>query len=210
MVEFFSNLIENDVLATIIMSFVPMIELKGGIVFARGLGLGFFSAFGFAYLGSTLAFVLVYFLLKPILALLKRIKWFKNFTLKVEDYVEDRAKDAVSKQQQNQKNRTKSETFIKQLSVFIFVAIPLPMTGVWMGTAIAVFLGLKFSQSILPVALGNLVAGTIIAILAEICIRFWSIAILDYILYGLLGIALILTTLVIVKLIIQKPKKEEE
>lgn len=210
MVEFISNLIKNDVLSTLIMSFIPMIELKGGIVFARGLGLGFFSAFGIAYIGSTLAFVLVYFLLKPILALLKKIKWFKSFTLKIEGYFEERAKETLAKQQLNKKNQTKSETFIKQLSVSIFVAIPLPMTGVWMGTAIAVFLGLKFSQSILPVVLGNFIAGAIIALLAEICVRFWSIKILDYILYGLLGLALVLTILVVIKLIIQKPKKEEE
>ena len=192
------------------MSFVPMIELKGGIVFARGLGLGFFTAFGVAYVGSTLAFILVYFLLKPILALLKKIKWFKSFTLKIEGYFEDKANETLSKQQQNKKNHSKPETFIKQLGVFVFVAIPLPMTGVWMGTAIAVFLGLKFSQSMLPVALGNFVAGAIIAVLAEICIRFWSIAVLDYILYGLLGLALILTILVVIKLVRQKPKKDED
>ena len=209
MVDFISNLIKNDVLSTLIMSFIPMIELKGGIVFARGLGLGFFSAFGIAYLGSTLAFILVYFLLKPVLALLKKVKWFKSFTLKVEGYFEDRANETLAKQQQNQKNRAKSETFIKQLSVCIFVAIPLPMTGVWMGTAIAVFLGLKFSQSILPVVLGNFIAGAIIALLAEICVRFWSIEVLDYILYGLLVLALVLTILVIIKLVLQKPKKEE-
>ena len=210
MVGFISKLIGNEFWATLVMSLFPLVELKGGIVFARGLGLGFFSAFGIAYIGSTLAFVLVYFLLKPILALLKKIKWFKRFTLKIEGYFEERAKETLAKQQLNKKNQTKSETFIKQLSVSIFVAIPLPMTGVWMGTAIAVFLGLKFSQSILPVVLGNFIAGAIIALLAEICVRFWSIKILDYILYGLLGLALVLTILVVIKLIIQKPKKEEE
>ena len=49
------------------------------------------------------------------------------------------------------------------LGVFVFIAIPLPMTGVWTGTAIAVFLGLKFRQVILPVLGGNLVAGLIIS-----------------------------------------------
>lgn len=210
MVEFLGNLIENDYLATLLMSFMPMIELKGGIVFARGLGLDFFTSFGVAYVGSTLAFILVYFLLKPILALLKKIKWFKKFTLKVEGYFEDKANETLAKQQQNQKNRSKSESFIKQLGVFVFVAIPLPMTGVWMGTAIAVFLGLKFSQSVLPVVIGNFIAGTIIAVLAEICVRFWSIEVLDYILYGLLGLALVLTIIVIIKLVLQKPKKDTE
>ena len=210
MVEFITSLIENNILATLLVSFMPMIELKGGIVFARGTGLGFFSSFGLAFIGSTLAFIIVYFLLKPILALLKKIKWFKSFTLKIESYFEEKAIKTLAKQQNNEKVRSKSEIFIKQIGVFVFVAIPLPMKGVWMGTAIAVFFGLKFYQTILPVALGNFIAGTIIALLAEICVKFWSIRILDYILYGLLGLALVLTILVIIKLTLQKPKKEEE
>ena len=74
MTEFISNLIGNDFWATLIMSFIPLIELKGGIVFARGVGFGFFKAFLLSYLGSTIVFVPVYFLLKPILKLLKKIK----------------------------------------------------------------------------------------------------------------------------------------
>lgn len=48
MVEFIQNLIGNDLWATIIMSFVPLIELKGGIVFARGVGFNFLEAFFFS------------------------------------------------------------------------------------------------------------------------------------------------------------------
>ena len=61
------------------MSFVPLIELKGGIIFARGVGMGFFESLGIAYVGSTLAFFLIFFLLRPILDLLKKIKWIGNF-----------------------------------------------------------------------------------------------------------------------------------
>ena len=42
MTDFILNLVGNNYVATIVMSFMPMIELKGGIVFARGAGLGFF------------------------------------------------------------------------------------------------------------------------------------------------------------------------
>ena len=96
--------------------------------------------------------------------------------------------------------------------MFVFVAIPLPMTGVWMGTAIAVFFGLKFSQCVLPVALGNLVAGSIITLLAEICILFWSIEVLDYILYALFALAIVLLIVFIVKVSLKKgqEKKEDE
>jgi uncharacterized membrane protein YfcA len=103
-----------------------------------------------------------------------------------------------------------SETLLKQLGVFIFVAIPLPLTGVWTGTAIAVFLNLKFKNVILPVVIGNLVAGLIISLLAVICIEFWTIQSLDYILYGLFALAIVLLVITILKVVKQKPKKGEE
>ena len=43
MTEFISNLIGNDHVATLIMSFLPLIELKGGIVFGWN-ALGFIKA----------------------------------------------------------------------------------------------------------------------------------------------------------------------
>ena len=82
--------------------------------------------------------------------------------------------------------------------MFIFVAIPLPMTGVWTGTAIAVFLGLKFKQAFVPIALGNLVAGVIISVLAELCLTY-----LNIILLVMLIIAVVLFIVFIVKIAIR-------
>ncbi len=209
MTKFLQQLIGNDFLATIIMSFVPLIELKGGIVFARSLGLDFFLAFALAYAGSTLVFFPIYFLLKPILELIKKIKIFSKLALKIESYFEQKANDAIEQQSKNGK-KAKSGEYLKKLGVFIFVAIPLPMTGIWTGTAIAVFLGLKFKDAILPVVLGNAVAGIIISLLAELCIALWSLEVLDYILYGLFALALVLLAIVIIKIAKSKPKQEQE
>ena len=210
MVEFISNLIGNDFWATLVMSLFPLIELKGSIVFARGVGMDFFTAFALSYLGSTVVFIVVYFLLKPILNLLKKIKWFSRIALKCESYCEEKAKSAVENQKKKGKSSNISETLLKQLGVFIFVAIPLPMTGVWTGTAVAVFLGLKFKDVVLPVCLGNLVAGLLISLLAQLCISLWNIAVLDYILYALFAIAVVLLAVLIVKVALQKPKDKKE
>lgn len=205
MVNFIVDLIKNEYLATLIMSFIPLIELKGGIVFARGAGLGFLEAFGLSYLGSTAVFFPIFFLLVPILNLFKKIKWFKSFAERAENYVRQRAENAVKKN--NRGDVIKSEKFIKQIGVFIFIAIPLPMTGVWMGTAIAVFLGLKFKDAFLPVILGNAVAGLIISALAELCMAIWTIQALDYILYGLFALAAILLVVFIIKILKPSTKK---
>ena len=206
MVEFLRNAIGNDVWATLIMSFVPLIELKGGIVFARGAGFGFLEALGLSYAGSTLVFIPIFFLLVPVLKLLKKIKFVNGFACKIENYFSDKAAETLKKETEKKRKRVRSETFYKTLGVFIFVAIPLPMTGVWTGTAIAVFLGLKFREAVLPVAAGNLVAGLIISALAEFCLRVWELKALDYILYALFALALILLVFTIVK-ISRSPKK---
>ena len=168
MTQFISSLIGNSQLATVVMSLFPLIELKGSIVYARGAGLDFFTAFFLAYFGSTIVFFLIYFLLKPILALLKKIKLFSKLAEKIESYFEQKANEQLKAQQEKDKKSKVSQTFFKQLGVFIFVAIPLPMTGVWTGTAVAVFLNLKFKDAILPVVIGNFVAGLLISILAQI------------------------------------------
>ncbi len=208
MVEFISNLIGNDIIATSVMSLIPMIELKGGIVFARGAGLGFLLALALAYVGSTIVFIPIYFLLRPILNVMKKVKWFNKFACKVEGFFQKKADDTMEKQGKESK-RKMSKTLLKQLGVFIFVAIPLPLTGIWTGTAIAVFLNLKFKDVILPVMLGNLVAGLIISGLAELFLAIWTIKALDYVLYGLFALALILLTITIIKVVKQKPAEQQ-
>ena len=190
------------------MSLVPLVELKGGIVFARGVGLDFLLALGLAYLGSTIVFIPIYFLLKPILNLLKKIKFVSVIAFKVENYFKLKAEDTLKKQSEKKNGATVSERLLKQIGVFIFVAIPLPMTGIWTGTAIVVFLNLKFKDAILPIVLGNMVAGLIISALAELCIAVWTLGSLDYILYGLFALALILLVVVIIKISRQRPKTD--
>lgn len=200
--EFIASLIGNDYLATILMSIVPLIELKGGIVFAWDK-LGFLMSFLMAYLGSTVVFVVIYFLLKPILNLLKKIKFINAFANKIEKYFQDKATETLEKQQQKQTRKPMSERLIKQLGVFIFVAIPLPMTGVWTGTAIAVFLDLKFKDVILPIVVGNFIAGLLICGLSALC-SLIGIS-LDLVLWILLGLALLMLVVFIIKVARKKP-----
>ncbi len=198
-IESVNNLIGNPALTAMLVSVIPLIELKGAILFARASGLGFFAALGASYIGSTIVFIPIFFLLRPILNLLKKIKWFNSFANKVEAYFQKKADEV-----KNRKGKL-GEAGIKMMGVFIFIAIPLPMTGVWTGTAIAVFLGLKFRQVILPVLGGNLIAGLIISVLAELFIDY-----VDYILYGLFALVVVMLVVFIVKVALTKPKKAEE
>lgn len=194
-----NDLIGNPALTAMLVALVPLIELKGAILFARASGLGFLAALGASYLGSTVVAVPIFFLLRPILNLLKKVKWFNRFACKVEEYFRKKAEEV-----KNRKGKL-SESGIKQLGVFIFIAIPLPMTGVWTGTAIAVFLGLKFKEIILPVLGGNLVAGLIISLLAELFLPY-----VDIILYVLFALVVVMLIVFIVKIALTKPKEDNK
>ncbi len=196
-IESVNNLIGSPALTAMLVSLVPLIELKGAILFARASGLGFFAALGTSYLGSTFVAIPIFFLLVPVLNLLKKIKWFNRFACKVEEYFKKKA-ESVKKREGKL-----SETGIKMLGVFIFIAIPLPMTGVWTGTAIAVFLGLKFKEILLPVLGGNLIAGLIISVLAELFLPY-----VDIILYVLFALVVVMLVVFIVKVALTKPKAE--
>lgn len=200
MIDFISNLVGNDYLATFFMSIIPLIELKGGIVFGYN-SLGFFYSLLLAYLGSTVVFFIMFWLYRPIIALIKKIKLLKRFAEKIENYFETKAQNSLKTS-----DSIKSEKLLKQISVFIFVAIPLPMTGVWTGTAIAVFLNLKFKDAVLPIIVGNLIAGLLICLLS-----FLSNLIginLDLILWILFALAVVCVVIFIVKIVNGKTKEK--
>ena len=195
-----NDFIGNSYITSILISSIPLIELKGAICFARASGLDFFNALWTAYLGSTIVFIPIFFLLRPILNALKKIKFFNKFALKCENYVQKKADNTLKKRE----NSKMTATRIKQITGLIFVAIPLPMTGVWTGTALAVFMGLKFKDTIWPIAVGNLIAGLIISVLAHIFLDY-----IDYIIYGLFGLAIILLIVTILKVALTKPKEDK-
>ena len=201
LLNFFKSITDNGELITLLVSMFPLIELKGAIPIGTGLELPLIRSALLAYSGSTLIVIPIFFLLIPIFNLLKKIKFVKKFIQKVETVFEEKAKSVAKNA--NDKSEDQVRKFL-MLALFIFVAVPFPVTGVWTGTGIAVFLNMKFKDAFLPIVLGNLVAGTIITI-----ITYFFQAYVDLIISILLVIALIMLTIFIVKLVKSKPKTEE-
>ena len=191
----------NGWITTFFLSMIPLIELKGAIPVGFA-SIGALPAFLMAYLGSTLVFIPLYFLLRPLLNLLKRIRWFRKFAVKVEYLFEHKAEKIAKKGQ----DAGAKARWIMAWGVFGFVAVPLPMTGVWTGTAVAVFLGLRFWDAFLPVAVGNLVAGLLITLLSWLLQGYMDVVILV-----LAAGALALLVVFIVKVVkIQPPPERYE
>lgn len=192
----------NTYAASLFVSMFPLIELKGAIPIGTGLfGMPLWQTSLVAYLGSTIVSVAEFFLLIPVFNLLKRISFIKKLVLKVEGIFARKAEEIAKKTEGSAEKEAKK---IMLWSLFVFVAVPFPVTGVWTGTAIAVFLGLKFHESVLPIAAGNLVAGGIITLLTFLLGEKYT----NYLIYALFVIALIMLVVFIVKIVRSEPKAE--
>ena len=198
LVEFFGN----PYVTVFFIAMIPLIELKGAIPVGMtpAFGLGLLETAAMAYLGSTLISFLVFFLLKPVFALLKKIKIFNILVRKCEGLFIHKAEEIAAKTNGSVEREAKR---IMIISLLIFVAVPFPVTGVWTGTAIAVFLGLKFRESVIPLALGNLIAGSLITLLT-----FLFEAYVDIIIYALFAIAIIMLIVTIIKIAKSKPSEK--
>ena len=160
----------NSWLATIIISMIPIVELRGAIPFGSAISfwgenaLPIWQAFLYSVLGSTLVCVILTFFFWPIFKWLKKTKLFKKLADAIEKKINNSSK-SINDKVQAEKNEKKT-WWIKWLGVFAFVAIPLPLTGVWTGTCIALFIGMNKRDTMTSVILGNLVAGTIMTIIS--------------------------------------------
>ncbi len=199
LLEFLSGITDNSNLITLLVSMFPLIELKGAIPIGTGLNLPLLQSALLAYAGSSLIVIPVFFLLIPIFNLLKKIKFIKKLVEKIEAVFEKKAQDLAKKSDGAPEDKVRK---ILIWGLFIFVAVPFPVTGVWTGTAIAVFLNMKFRDSFLPIVLGNLVAGSIITF-----ITFLFADYVDIIIGALVIIAIIMLLIFIIKVIKTKPQE---
>jgi uncharacterized membrane protein len=178
-------------LAVMLVSMIPMIELKGGILIAlkSKIGFNYGQAFFWGWLGSTLVCIPLYFILSLL------FKW-KPFA-RIENLVRDKAKTLLNKTEKMKESNAspKKITFQKFLGVLIFVAIPIPLTGVWTGTLVAKLLDLKFHWTLLACIIGNAIAGGIITLLA-----FLLPAYLDLLLWILFSFVVLAATYTIFKI----------
>ena len=117
---------DNYAVIVFIISMIPLIELKGAIPIGTKLGgISLIKTAMYAYLGSTVVCVLVFFLLKPIFKLLKKIPFFKKLVVKVEQVFKNKAQKIADKSQENPDVAVKK---MMMWGLFIFVAVPFPVT----------------------------------------------------------------------------------
>lgn len=153
LVEFFIDLfggISRDIIIFII-SLMPILELRGGLLAASLLDVEFVRAAIICILGNVLPIPFVLLFLKYVLDILS--KW--NVTKKIVNWLEKKVHD---KREQIDK--------YGYFGLVLFVGIPLPGTGAWTGALLAVMLGLDRKKSFICILLGVLIAAIIMSILS--------------------------------------------
>ncbi len=130
---------------------LPVVELKGAIPLAKQIGLGAFAAFAWAVLGNILPVTPLMLFLEPL-----REYWEGRSALiqKIFLWLDQRSKHRGKK--------------IKQygpIGLAILTAIPLPYTGAWTASIVAIFLKIPFWPAFFSILAGIVVAGILTTIL---------------------------------------------
>ena len=134
-----------------IISMLPILELRGGLIAAALLGLKGLPSFIICFIGNILPIPFILWFITPIFNYLKKTKLFKGMVEKLEN-------KAMSKKEQIDR--------LKYIGLMLFVGIPLPGTGAWTGCLIAAMLGMDKKKSMLYTILGVVMAGIIMMILS--------------------------------------------
>ena len=142
----------GEFLLTMLVSMVPVVELRFGIPFGHAtLGLPVWAAYIAAVIGNLIPvpFIIVY---------IRRIfQWMRGHIPRLNNLVDKLERKAHLKGQK--------VTKYKYLGLMLFVAIPLPGTGAWTGSLAAAFLDMPLRRAIPSIVVGVFAAGMAISIL---------------------------------------------
>ena len=144
----------KKILIVLLISMVPLIELRGSIPVAVGMGLDLpeWAILITAIIGNIIPVPFIYFFARKFLEWGVKRKWqplrkFCNFCLK-------------KGEKGGEKLLSKAKNGV-YWALFLFVAIPIPGTGAWTGTLAASILNLDFKKTIIAVIAGIITAGLI-------------------------------------------------
>ena len=174
-----------------LVSMIPLIELRGSIPIAEGMGLNIFIYYPIAIIGNMLPVPFIYLFARKVL------EWGKDkkLTGKFFTWCLEKGEKGGQKLKESAGN---SGIFI---ALLLFVGIPLPGTGAWTGTLAASLLDIDFKTSVCAVTLGVLLAGIIMSFGSKIVsILGWP---------GLIAIIAVIVLIAVVSMIIKKKKKRE-
>ena len=151
--EWFASVTQGKIpreLAVMLVSMIPLLELRGGMIVARLLDLEYWKSVIFCVLGNIIPIPFILLFIKQI------FKWMKKFKGlgKIAEFFEKRA--------MKKSDKFKNGEFV---ALIFFVGIPIPGTGAWMGSLISSLLEMDIKKAVLAELIGLVMAMTIMSIL---------------------------------------------
>ena len=146
----FGGVLSKEALVFLV-SMVPILELRGGLILSSVLGVEMWKAIGLCIVGNMIPVPFILLFITPIFRWLKQTKKLKPMVEKLENR-------AMSKKDQIEK--------YEFWGLALFVGIPLPGTGAWTGALIAALLDIKFKKAFPAVILGIIMATVIMTTLS--------------------------------------------
>ena len=151
-------------LTAFFISMVPLIELKGAMVYAVGVGLPELPALTVCVIGNMMPVPIIYFFARKVLVWGAERKYtgrFFRFCLEKGEHVG----------QSLVKKAGRGGLFV---ALMLFVGIPLPGTGAWTGALGASFLKMGIRSTALSVSLGVVIAGIIMTVLTHLGLHIFG------------------------------------
>ena len=139
----------GKLIMTLLISMVPVIELRGAIPIATAHGLDIKTAIAASIVGNLIPVPFIIVFIRRIFAWIRvRSSWLNSLVTRLEARAERKA-DTVRR--------------CEFWGLCLFVAIPLPGTGAWTGALIAAMLNMRLKRALPAIALGVIIAGGIVA-----------------------------------------------
>lgn len=133
-----------------VISMVPILELRGGLVAAALLGIPYIKAVLICIVGNIIPVPFILLLINKIFEFMKKHNICKKLVLKLEE-------KAMGKSDQIKK--------YEFWGLLLFVGIPLPGTGAWTGALIAALLGVDMKKSVPAIFCGLILATIIMSVI---------------------------------------------
>lgn len=140
-----------EYLKIMILSMVPIIELRGAIPIGMALKLNPIGVYLSSVIGSTLVAIPLVLAYRHVVKFLKEKNMFLFLLRRVDNKIETSMK------------KMKAASFI---GIILFVGIPLPTTGTWTAAAIASILRMRLIEALSGIFIGNILSGLIVSLLS--------------------------------------------
>lgn len=143
-------------LMVFLISMVPLIELRGGVPIAVGMGLDYYKALAVCVAANMVPVPIIYLFARKVLLWGADKKYIGKFFTYCLEKGEKGGQKLI-------KTAGRGGLFV---ALMLFVGIPVPGTGAWTGTLAASFLDMGFKSTVLSVSLGVLIAGIIMGVVS--------------------------------------------